>query len=343
MSGARESRTAEPEGSGREAAPAAHGESPRAERIRVTEPAHDRLDRFLADRLCLSRTRVAGLIAAGAVRVNGQPARKSYVPEAGDLIEASVPVARPFSLEPEDLPVPIVYEDEHLVVVDKPWGMVVHPGPGHAAGTLVNALLHRVGTLSDVGAPYRPGIVHRLDKDTSGLMVVARHDAAHLSLARAIARRRMRRGYVAASWGSLGVPERTVELPVGRDPRDRKKMAVVEGGRPAVTHLRVLERWRSAELLALRLETGRTHQIRVHLRALGHPIVCDPIYAPDWQRGFLGAGERWARELARRSGRLFLHAAYLSFLHPVTGRRLSFRAELPEPLASAVEWARASS
>jgi 23S rRNA pseudouridine1911/1915/1917 synthase len=278
------------------------------------------------------------------VRVNGAPVRKSYVPDAGDVIEAEIPAAAPTALEPEDLPLEIVHEDEHLVVVDKPAGLVVHPAPGHETGTLVHALLHRVGRLSSVGGDTRPGIVHRLDKDTSGLMVIARTDEAHRALSDALSRRQVRRGYVAAAWGGLEMEDDglTIDRPIGRDPNDRKKMAVVEGGRPAVTHVRRIESWRSAELLAIRLETGRTHQVRVHLRSLGHPVVCDPIYAPGWERGFLGAGGRWAEALARRAQRLFLHAAHLAFEHPLTGEDLSFRADLPEPLASAVDWARQS-
>jgi 23S rRNA pseudouridine1911/1915/1917 synthase len=233
------------------------------------------------------------------VRVNGAPVRKSYVPDAGDVIEAEIPAAAPTALEPEDLPLEIVHEDEHLVVVDKPAGLVVHPAPT---------------------------------------------DEAHRALSDALSRRQVRRGYVAAAWGGLEMEDDglTIDRPIGRDPNDRKKMAVVEGGRPAVTHVRRIESWRSAELLAIRLETGRTHQVRVHLRSLGHPVVCDPIYAPGWERGFLGAGGRWAEALARRAQRLFLHAAHLAFEHPLTGEDLSFRADLPEPLASAVDWARQS-
>ncbi len=328
---------------GTEGAPSPEAAGPRAarrERLVVEASSDERLDRWLADRLELSRTQVAALIGDGAVRVNGEPVAKSHRPRAGDIVEAEIPAARPVTLEPEDLPIRLVHEDEHLVVVDKPAGMVVHPAPGHPRGTLVNALLARVGDLSSVGLPYRPGIVHRLDKDTSGLLVVARTDAAHRALSRDLARRQVKRGYLAAAWGHLDAEERTVDLPLGRDPRNRRLRAVVEGGRPAVTHVRRLERWTSADLVAIKLETGRTHQIRVHFKAIGHPVVGDPLYAPGWERGFIGAGGRWAEDLARRAGRMFLHAARLAFRHPITGEALSFTSALPEPLLSARSWAR---
>lgn len=309
-------------------------------RFRVDDEPVDRLDAHLADRLRLSRNRVAELIDGGLVRVNGSPTRKSRRLRAGDEVEVTVPAAPPTAVASESIRVEIVYEDDHLAVVDKRAGMVVHPAAGHRSGTLVNALLHRLGSLSSIGEPNRPGIVHRLDKDTSGLMVVARTDDAHRLLARAIARREVRRGYLAAAWGHVPADEFTVDRPIARDPKHRQRMAVVETGRPSLTRFRRLERWRAADLLAIRLHTGRTHQIRVHLRSLGHPVVCDPIYGPHWERGLLGAGGRWAAELDRRAGRLFLHAARLSFVHPATQREMSFTSSFPERLQAAVEWAR---
>lgn len=309
-------------------------------RIEVTRDADDRLDRYLADRLHLSRTRIADLIERGLVRVNDAAAGKSYRPLTGDILSVSVPAPAPHSLEPEDIPLDIVYEDEHMLVVDKPAGLVVHPAPGHRSGTLVNALLHHTGELAQAGGSDRPGIVHRLDKDTSGLILAAKTEDAHRQLSSDLERRAVRKGYLAATWGHLPEAERTLEGGIGRDPANRKRMAIVADGRQATTHVRVLERYPAAELLAVRPHTGRTHQIRVHLKACGHPVVCDPIYAPSWQDGFGGAGGRWAAEFARRSGRLFLHAAHLALSHPITGERLSFRSELPEPLASAIAWAR---
>lgn len=319
------------------------GDRDRHERLELEASADARLDRFLADRLRLSRTRITGLIEERHVTVNGAVPRKSYRPEAGDVIEVRVPAPETPSLEPQDLPLSIVHEDDDLVVVNKPPGMVVHPAPGHPDGTLVNALLARVGSLARLGGDTRPGIVHRLDKGTSGLLVVARRDRAHRGLSAALERREVRRGYLAAAWGHLDAESRTVDRPLGRDPTDRTRRAVAKDGKRAVTHLKRLERWRSADLLAIRLETGRTHQIRVHLRALGHPVVGDTKYGEGWEKGFVGAGGRWAEEFRERCGRLFLHAARLAFDHPRTGKRLAFTAPLPSPLREAVEWARRTS
>lgn len=307
------------------------------------DAAGDRLDRLLAERLSLSRARVVQLISDGLVTVDGRVPRKRYRPRAGDRIEIDLPPPVSTRLAPEDIPVELRYADDDLAVVEKPAGLVVHPAPGHPGGTLVNALLFHLGGLSSIGGDRRPGIVHRLDKDTSGLMLVARRDEAHQALSAALRRREVERGYVAAVWGHLDEERFTVDRPIGRDPRDRKRMAVRETGRPAVTHFKRLERWNAAELLAVRLATGRTHQIRVHLGSLGHPVVGDPIYGPNRERGFGGAGGRWAGELRRRAGRLFLHAAHLAFEHPGTGEAMSFASPLPSPLLEASEWARASS
>lgn len=285
---------------------------------------------------------MAALIEAGLVTIDGEPVRKSRPAVSGEVVTVRIPPSDPLEVRAEDIPLEIVYEDRDLAVVEKPAGLVVHPAPGHASGTLVNALLHHLGELSSTGAPLRPGIVHRLDRDTSGLLVVARTDEAHRHLSAALARREVRRGYLAAAWGTPDWDDLTVDRPVGRDPKDRKRMAVVEGGKRAVTHLRRLESWTSATYLAVRLQTGRTHQVRVHLRSLGHPVVGDPLYAARWERGFVGAGGRWAEELARRADRLFLHAARLVFRHPRTGDRMAFTSPLPEPLRGAAEWARES-
>jgi len=225
-------------------------------------------------------------------------------------------------------------------VVDKSSGLVVHPAAGHRTGTLVNALLHQVRDLSGIGGVLRPGIVHRLDKDTSGLLLVAKNDDAHRALSDELKRRQIRRAYLAAAWGHLPSETASVDAPIGRHPTDRKKMAVVAGGRPARTHFRRLERWRAADLLRAELDTGRTHQIRVHLLHLGHPVVGDATYAPGREKGVSGPERNWASALAKRVPRQFLHATELRFTHPRTGEEMRFDSPLPPDLAAAAEWAR---
>jgi 23S rRNA pseudouridine1911/1915/1917 synthase len=310
--------------------------------IVVDEDGAPRLDVYLAERLDTSRSRAAQLIEAGDVTLNSVPARKRDHPARGDRIEVRLPPPEPSPLNPEALPLDILYEDPDLLVLDKAPGMVVHPAPGHGSGTLVNALLHHVRDLSGIGGVLRPGIVHRLDRDTSGLMLVAKTDAAHRTLSADLKARRVRRRYLAAAWGHLPEDAVTVDAPIARHPTDRKRMAVVEGGRRAVTHFRRLERWTAAELVSAELETGRTHQIRVHLLHLGHPVVADATYAPMRERGVSGPARRWAVELARRTPRQFLHAAELRFRHPTDGRELHFEAPLPQDLAAVAAWARES-
>lgn len=313
-------------------------------RLIVESPApQTRLDVYITRRLPeFSRSQVVRLLEDGRVRLNGAVPRKSERLDAGDVIEITVPEPEPSSLEPEPIPLDIVYEDEDMAVIDKPAGIVVHPAPGHRTGTLVHALLYHIRDLSGIGGVRRPGIVHRLDKDTSGLMLIAKTDAAHRGLSSAFKRREVQRIYQVAAWGHL-TREREVDAPIGRSPADRKKMAVVEGGRRAVTRLRPLERWRAAGLLEAELETGRTHQIRVHLAWLGHAVVGDRTYGRGAERGVSGPARRWAKALARRVPRQFLHAAVLRLNHPCTHAPLEFVAPLPEPLAEAAEWARRTS
>ncbi len=299
-----------------------------------------RLDRFLAARLTLSRTRVQKLIEDGHVAVDGRPAKKSETVESGSRIVVTLPPPEPVDIEAEDLPLEVVYQDEVLLVVNKPAGMVVHPAPGHHSGTLVNALLFHVRDLAGVGGRLRPGIVHRLDKDTSGLLVVAKTDLAHAKLSEGLRKRRVKRLYRTACWGHLSESPVTVDQPIGRDPRHRQRMAVVEGGRRALTRIRVRERWERADLLEVSLQTGRTHQIRVHLAHMGHPVVGDEVYGSGWERGMGGPARAWALEFARRVERQFLHAAELVFEHPVSGERMRFRASLPDELRRAAAWAR---
>ena len=312
-------------------------------RFRVEERVVARIDRYLAEKLSLSRSHVATLIEDGRVRVGDRIPKKSYVPEVDDLIVVRVPPPQPTLALPEDIPIDIVYQDEWLLVVNKPAGMVVHPAPGHRDGTLVNALLHRVGDLSPVGGAYRPGVVHRLDKDTSGLLIVARQELAHRRLSAALSRREIERRYLAVCWGHLKEDRLRIEAAVGRNPRDRKKMAVVSGRVPAVTEVERLEVWRAADFLNVRLGTGRTHQIRVHLHHIGHPLVGDRLYGAGWERGLSSAAGRWPQELAARVKRQFLHAAVLGFEHPIGGQALRFDVGLPEDLAAAVVWARQTS
>jgi 23S rRNA pseudouridine1911/1915/1917 synthase len=313
-------------------------------RLRVDEATAERLDAYMANRLPgFSRTRIVQLIEAGHVRVNGAVPRKRDRPAAGDVIEMDVPPAEPSHIEAEPIPLSIAFEDEELLVIDKPAGLVVHPAPGHARGTLVNALLHHIPDLAGIGGVRRPGLVHRLDRDTSGLLVVAKTEAAHRSLSAALKRREIRRLYRCVAWGHVDAAEITVDQPIGRSPSNRKRMAVVQDGRPAITHLRRLERWRAVDYLEARLETGRTHQIRVHLASLGHAVVGDREYGAGAERGTSGPQRLWARHLAGMLERQFLHAAELAFRHPRTNEVMVFRSPLPEDLAATAEWARDTS
>jgi 23S rRNA pseudouridine1911/1915/1917 synthase len=305
----------------------------------VSEESGERLDSYLAARFELSRTRAAQLVESGNVLLNGAVPKKREIPRVGDVLRLRVPPPEASRIAAEAIPLHIVHEDADLLVVDKPAGMVVHPAPGHRGGTLVNALLHHVGDLSGIGGVLRPGIVHRLDRDTSGLLIVAKHDAAHVALSDALRRREIRRRYLALAWGHLAEESFTVDAPIARSPNDRKRMAVVEGGRRALTRFRRVERWPAAELLQAQLETGRTHQIRVHLLHVGHPVVGDPVYAAGRERGFSGRTRAFALELARRTPRQFLHAAELRFRHPGSGEELRFTAPLPSELRAVVEWA----
>jgi len=309
------------------------------EELVVVAGEEGRLDSFVSGRLDLSRTRVQALVAEGRIQVDGRVPKKSERVEEGSLVAVEIPPPDSVEIEAEDLPLDIVFQDDVLLVVNKAAGMVTHPAPGHRSGTLVNALMYHVKDLSGVGGRMRPGIVHRLDMDTSGLLVVAKTDAAHRTLFDALQARRVKRVYRAATWGHLEESPLTVDAPIGRDPRDRTRMAVIEGGRNAVTRVKVRERWNRADLLDVALQTGRTHQIRVHLAHVGHPVVGDPVYGVGWERGMGGPSRRWAQELTRRTPRQFLHAAELMFEHPVTGERVRYEAPLPKDLADAADWA----
>jgi 23S rRNA pseudouridine1911/1915/1917 synthase len=285
----------------------------------VVPPRTERLDRFLADQLSVSRTQAARLVAEGQVRIGGVTARASRTLGRGELVEVAVTEsAPPRTLSPHPIPLTICFEDEHLAVIDKPAGLVVHPAPGHWEDTLVNALVARGTPLSE-GGQGRPGIVHRLDRDTSGLMVVAKTDLAHRRLGAAIAARRVSRSYAALAWGHLDASPVTVNAPIGRHSTDRKRMVIRSDGRPARTDFTRIARFEVVELLRADLHSGRTHQIRVHLAHLGHPVVGDPVYGGGGPRRISGAQRTLAERLDRAAPRQALHAALLRFSHPATG------------------------
>ncbi len=294
----------------------------------------ERLDRFLDEQLPdLSRSQIKRLIEEGRVCVDGQIPKAGLKLAPGNAIEVEVPPPAPSEAEPEDIPIEILYEDTDLVVVNKEAGMVVHPASGHYSGTLVNALLHHCTDLSGIGGEMRPGIVHRLDKDTSGVMVVAKSDRAHQHLAEQFKAHSIDRRYVALVHGQVQNQTGTIDLPIGRHPTDRKKMSTkCRNGRDAVTHWRVLKRYDvdRVTLVELRLETGRTHQIRVHFSEMNLPLVADPMYS---NLGRLnGLGDVRFRKLASQLKRQALHARLLAFDHPITGERLSFESPIPEDL-----------
>ncbi|WP_283579639.1 RluA family pseudouridine synthase [Ligilactobacillus aviarius] len=262
----------------------------------------------------ITRSQLKNLINDGHVTVNGQAVKPKYKVQAGDKISLVKPEPQSLELTPENIPLDIVYEDDDVIVVNKPQGMVVHPAPGHPDHTLVNALLYH-SPLSTINGTFRPGIVHRIDKDTSGLLMVAKNDLAHQSLAEQLRNKTNKREYLALVYGQIKEDEGTIDAPLGRNPQDRKKQAVVKGGRHAVTHFKVIKRYDNFTLVKCILETGRTHQIRVHMKYIGHPLVGDPLYGP--------------RKMIGKNGQ-FLHAALLGFKHPRTGEEMVFEAPLPE-------------
>jgi 23S rRNA pseudouridine1911/1915/1917 synthase len=281
----------------------------------VSSP-NERLDKYIAEQCRISRSYAQKLIEEGQVTVNGHAAKASHKLNTEDKIIASIPTPTSISLAPEAIPLKVVYENRDVIVIDKPAGLLVHPAAGQKSGTLVNAILARCPDLGEIKGSTRPGIVHRLDKDTSGLMMVAKNEAAHASLSRQIKQRSVKKTYIALVLGQI-TPERgAIEAPIGRHPKDRKRMAVVERGREAKTEYRVIKYMNDCTLLEVMPETGRTHQIRVHLSAIGHPVFGDHIY-----------GKR-----SPLLGRQFLHAHKLGFRLPSTGEFVEFTSELPREL-----------
>jgi len=318
----------------------------------VEESGGERLDVYLAARIAdLSRSSLQRLIDAAHVLVNASPARPSYKVQPGDRISVTVPPPEPSDIAPEQIALDILYEDDQIIVVNKPKGMTVHPAPGSKHGTLVNAILAHSDDLSGIGGVERPGIVHRLDKDTSGLLVVAKTDAAHACLQEQLQGRTAERRYLALVWGEAKFNEAVVDAPIGRHPTDRQRMAVIKEtgryrAREAVTNLRVLERLDGFTLLEAKLDTGRTHQIRVHCSFIGHPVVGDPVYGGTTRALPTSYGKQEHRELAALIDGLqgqALHAYSLAFDHPTARQRMAFEAPLPSDIAALLDWLRGRS
>jgi 23S rRNA pseudouridine1911/1915/1917 synthase len=291
--------------------------------------AGQRLDRYLVAQLAgISRTGVQQLIAEGAVLVNGKPGKAGYLLRLNDEVQAlrTAPTIQQHDVKPQVLPLDIIYEDADLIIINKAAGMVVHPAPGHHDDTLVNALLARYPELREHEGDLRPGIVHRLDRDTSGLLIVARNTHTQAALIEQMKRHEIEKRYLALVEGVIGLDQGSIDAPIGRDPRHRQQMAItVMDSREAITHFRVLKRYSNHTLLLLELETGRTHQIRVHLKAIGHPVMGDPTY---------GSGRTWRGIHLQRQ---FLHAYQLRFTHPTTGAILAFEAPLPADLQNVLD------
>ena len=275
-----------------------------------------RIDLYLSKNTEYSRSKIVKMIKDGLVLVNGKKVKNSYIVKQDDIIQVEEPEEEVMDVVPEDIPLDIVYEDDDVMVINKPNNMVVHPAVGNNTGTLVNALVYYSDSLSDINGSFRPGIVHRIDADTTGLLMVAKNNKAHEILAKELEEKKTTRKYIALVWGVIKEDTATIDAPIGRDINDRKKMAVTAiNSKDAVTHLKVLKRYKNATLIELQLETGRTHQIRVHMNYIGHPVVNDPVYGK--------------RKVFDESGQC-LHAKTIGFKHPKTGKYMEFDSKLPE-------------
>lgn len=284
----------------------------------VVDEENLRLDAYIAKKEeKLSRTMIQKLIEDGDVLVNGNTKKISYKVQSGDIIEINIPEPKETGIKAQEIPLDIVYEDNDIIVVNKPKGMVVHPANGNPDGTLVNAIMAKCkGSLSGIGGEIRPGIVHRLDKDTSGLLIVAKNDQAHINMSKQIKDREVKKIYIALVKGNIAEDEATINMPIGRSTKDRKKMAVRKDGKEAITHFKVLKRYDKYTLLEIKIDTGRTHQIRVHMAEIGHPVVGDSVYSSG-KNEFGVEGQ-------------MLHAKSLDFEHPITKKQMHLEAELPE-------------
>lgn len=284
------------------------------ERIEILEDS-GRIDSYLIEKLEMSRSKIQKMLKEGHIRVDDHIVKNSYTIKKGDIVFVDDYEEEQLLAEPENIPITIVYEDDDVIVIDKANGMVVHPAVGNKSGTLVNALLYHSEGLSDIGGEFRPGIVHRIDAYTTGLLMIAKNNKAHEKLAKQLEEKTTHRIYTALVHGVIGHDTGTIDAPIGRDPKDRKKMAVTEGGKDAITHFKVLERYKEATLLSLQLETGRTHQIRAHMDYIGHPVVNDAVYG--------------RRRKTDETGQC-LHASELGFTHPTTSQYMEFKSELPD-------------
>ena len=291
----------------------------------IVEKENVRLDVYIAEKCAdLSRTMIQKLIDDGNIKVNESQKKISYKVQVGDVITITIPEVKEVSLKPQNIPIEIVYEDSDIIVVNKPKGLVVHPANGNPDGTLVNAIMAICKeSLSGIGGELRPGIVHRLDKDTSGLLIVAKNDKAHINISNQIKNRQVKKIYIALVRGVVREDEATNDMPIGRSTKDRKKMAVVKDGKQAVTHFKVLKRYPKYTLLEVKIDTGRTHQIRVHMAEIGHPVVGDMVYS-NGKNDFGVEGQ-------------MLHAKTLEFTHPTTGKKMILNAELPEYFKKIIE------